>query len=301
MKLTGTLYRALNFSQWCFLMNIYFHWTHDWIRIKIKLNCSYLFIFLYFAGKDYDASMRHLNVSMKFSSQTNRPLAHLHSDPSSSPPMILHINHSIKTNPPHALVVSARIFILMAWWAAETIIQHCFESIVFSRCFQAFVGTPLDSDTDYLPLKDTSVNPARLLFSLKWTEYLITLIYRILLSKAARYLAVTGSLINIIIRIFTPPALSRVFIYLFFTVFCWQSDSKTNLWSKGQSYLSWDIMDLLEKPMGCYWCLQTSRDYTQAHINALAKMKRIIVLRDNKSVLFFLCLIAATVRHCKQM
>lgn len=210
--------------------------------------------------------------------------------------MILHIKHSIKKNTPPRICRFSLHFYFNGVWAAETIIQHCFETIVFSRRLQAFVGTPLDSDTDYLPLKDTSGNPARLLFSLKWTEYLITLIYRILLSKAARYLAVTGSLINIIIRIFTPPALSHVFIYfIFFIVFCWQSDSKTNLWSKGQRYLSWDIMDLLEKPMGCYWCLQTSRDYTQAHINALAKMKRIIVLRDNKSVSFFLCLIAATV------
>lgn len=215
MKHTGTQYRALNFSQWCFLMSIYFHWMHDWIRIKIKLNCSFLFIFLYFARKDWVVSIRHLNVSMKFSSQTNRPLAHLHSDPSSSPPMILHINHSIKKNPPPRICGFSPHFYFNGVWAAETIIQHCFETIVFSRCFQAFVGTPLDSDTDYLPLKDTSVNPARLLFSLKWTEYLITLIYRILLSKAPRYLAVTGSLINIIIRIFTPLALSRVFFFFY--------------------------------------------------------------------------------------
>lgn len=44
------------------------------------------------------------------------------------------------------------------------------------------------------PLKDTSVNPARLLFPLKRTEYLITLIYRTLLSKASHYPAVTDSL-----------------------------------------------------------------------------------------------------------
>lgn len=137
---------------------------------------------------------------------------------SSSPPMILHINHSIKKkNVPPRICGFSPHFYFNGVWTAETIIQHCFESIVFSRCFQAFVGTPLDSDTDYLPLKDTSVNPARLLFSLKWTEYLITLIYRILLSKAARYLAVTGSLINIIIRIFTPLALSRVFFFLLFS------------------------------------------------------------------------------------
>lgn len=47
---------------------------------------------------------------------------------------------------------------------------------------------------DYPPMKDTSVNPARLLFALKRTEYLITLIYRTLLSKASYYLAVTDSL-----------------------------------------------------------------------------------------------------------
>ncbi len=47
---------------------------------------------------------------------------------------------------------------------------------------------------DYPPVKDTSVNPARLLFALKRTEYLITLIYRMLLSKASYYLAVTDSL-----------------------------------------------------------------------------------------------------------
>lgn len=133
----------------------------------------------------------------------------------------------------------------------------CFERIVFSRRLQAFVGTPSYSDADYLPLKDTSVNPARLLFSLKWTEYLITLIYRMLLSKAARYLAVTGLLINIIIRIFSPPTLPPVY-----AVFCWQSETKINLWSKGQWYLSRDIIDLLEASMGCYWCLQTPRDYT---------------------------------------
>lgn len=87
----------------------------------------------------------------------------------------------------------------------------CFERMVFSRCSQAFVGTASYSDADYLPPKDTSVNPARLLFSLKWTEYLITLIYRMLLNKAACYLAVTGTLINIIIRIFSPPTSLRVY------------------------------------------------------------------------------------------
>lgn len=48
--------------------------------------------------------------------------------------------------------------------------------------------------SDYIPVKDTSVNPARLLFALKTTEHLITLIYRMLLSKASYYLAVTDSL-----------------------------------------------------------------------------------------------------------
>lgn len=43
-------------------------------------------------------------------------------------------------------------------------------------------------------VKDTSVTPARLLFALKTTERLITLIYRMLLSKASYYLAVTDSL-----------------------------------------------------------------------------------------------------------
>lgn len=69
-----------------------------------------------------------------------------------------------------------------------------FEKLYSPRCLQAFARTPSISDADYPALKDTSVNPARLLFSLKRTEYLITLIYRMLLSKASHYLAVTDSL-----------------------------------------------------------------------------------------------------------
>lgn len=167
--------------------------------------------------------------------------------------MKLHINLSVKKKY-HTFVISACIFILMTYQQHNIKFQAsvCFEELYPLGGLQAFVGTPWYSDTDYLPPKDTSVNPARMLFCLKWTEYLISLIYRMLLSKAARYLAVTASLINIIIRIFSPPTLHN---------------TKINLWSKGQRHLSRDIIDLLEASMGCYWCLQTPRDYTQTHIS----------------------------------
>lgn len=183
--------------------------------------------------------------------------------------MILHINHSVKKRY-HTFVIPACIFVLKAYQQQRLKFPTslCFERVVFSRCLQAFVGTPSYSDTDYLPPKDTSVNPARLLFSLKWTEYLITLICRMLLSKTARYHTVTGSLINIIIRSFSPPTLPRVYCCFF----AGNQTKKKNLWSKGQQYLSRDIMDLLEASMGCYWCLQPPREYTQTHINTLAKM-----------------------------
>lgn len=77
--------------------------------------------------------------------------------------------------------------------------EHKHTSVSFEKLYSLGVYRHLCghlgfSDTDYLPLKDTSVNVARLLFSLKRTEYLITLIYRMLLSKASCYLAVTDSL-----------------------------------------------------------------------------------------------------------
>lgn len=143
------------------------------------------------------------------------------------------------------------------------------------KCLQAFIGTPSNSGTDYPLLKDPSVNLARLLFSLKRTEYLITLIYRMLLRKASRYLAVTDTLINIIIRIFTSPAALWILLFSFRN----QTSAKIHLWSKGQTYLSWIIMDLLEEFIECYWRLQTLRDDTQTHIKTLRKMN-VVFLRE---------------------
>lgn len=81
-----------------------------------------------------------------------------------------------------------------------------------------------------------------------------------LLSKAARYLAVTGSLINIIIRIFTPPALRVACIFfIFFLLFSAGNQTQKQIFEvKGRdTYLEilwiywrnlWVVIDAFKPP-----------------------------------------------------